>query len=707
MAETYIVNAAPMVIDLGTQDLSTTQPARVPVAIPQHLPKIYLYAQKGPTSPQLVSGPEFVNMFGSETFNLLGQYANHATLLATQMNAQSNACMLQRVLPADIGPNANMLMSLDVLPTQVIVYQRNIDGSLVTDVNGNPLPTTTTVAGVTTNVTTPGYKVKWVVTNQSTVTGLQNEFGQAVITPGDQIDSVTNTQSLRYPMFEFVISSPGAYGNLTGIQMSAPTLKNSTTMPVTMMQTLRAYPYNFSVVQAPNATTSPKIVPTLLNDQSVLATLLPGSLDPTTNSQLYVGNTFIQSYQNLTDPAYPAVYGDFSQMAVYQSNIDTLLEMFYTAELPHITSFSDITSNTADKYLVNIASFVSSHGVSYTAVQPVNEANSVTLSKYTNVMAAGSSDGTMNNTLFADLVTQQVLRYIDPNDPIQDIAMNVESVMYDTGFPLATKQAMCAFVGYRHDTFVNLSTYTVDQPQLTQDQEMSMAISLRTQLQMYPESTYFGTPVMRGMIIGYSGKLLNSLYTKPVPLTMEVAIKSAIYMGASNGAWKNGSNFDGAPGSILQYVVNPTISWLPSTVRNKAWAAGLNWVQTYDRRSVFFPALKTIYSNDTSVLNSYFTALAICQLNKIAHAAWREFSGETTLTGAQLTEQVNAYVNQAVKDKFDNRFVIIPVAFFTDADAVNGFSWTLPIKIYSNSMETVMTTYVQAFRMNALSSTGG
>jgi hypothetical protein len=63
---THIVNAAPMVIDLGTQDLSTRQLPREPDALPQHLPKFWLFTQKGPLTPQLVVGAERVNMYGAD-----------------------------------------------------------------------------------------------------------------------------------------------------------------------------------------------------------------------------------------------------------------------------------------------------------------------------------------------------------------------------------------------------------------------------------------------------------------------------------------------------------------------------------------------------------------------------------------------------------------------------------------------------------------
>jgi hypothetical protein len=479
-----------------------------------------------------------------------------------------------------------------------------------------------------------------------------------------------------------------------------------------MMETLRAYPFYFAMVEAPDTMTSPSVVQTVLTDQYVETVFKPQSTDPTTGAQLYVGDVLIQSYQNVTDPTYPPVYGNFSQMAIYQNNLNLLLQQFYTSEATQIpaanspsSSWFDITSNPNDMYMMNIASFVSSQNVPYATILPVSATNAVTMSQYTNIMAGGASDGTMNDANFNASVQNYLLQYLDPTNPVQDLARNVESIFYDSGYMLATKEAMCAVISQRHDVFVVLSTYDVTQPQLTQAQEMSMAITLRTCLQMYPESTYFGTPVMRGMIVGYSGTLLNSTYTKPLPLTAEIAIKSAIYMGASNGAWKSGYNFDGAPGSVLQYMVNPTIQWLPATVRNQAWSTGLNWVQSFDRRSVFFPAYKTVYNDDTSVLNSYFTAMAICQLNKVSHAAWRQFSGVSNLTNIQLATKTNDFITAQTQGKFDKRFVIQPAAFFTDMDVARGYSWTVPIKIYADNMKTVMTTYVQAYRMSSLTST--
>ena len=686
-----IVNAAPMVVEYGTQDLSTRQPPRVPEAIPQHLPKFYLFTQKGPRTPQLVSGAERDRIFGTSSFDYRGKFANHQTVFANLANAQGNACMIQRLFPTDMGPKANILASLDVLPSTVDLYRRNTDGSLFLDSLNQPQ-----IVG-----TAQGYKVKWVFTHRTTVADQVN-FGAAVITAGDQIDAVAGVQSQRYPMFELETSSEGEWGNNSGIRLWAPTVKSMSAMPSKMMVAEKAYPFYISVVERPDAQSSAVVNSTLFGEQRLMVTLKENVVDPLTDKSLNLNEIFLNSYQNLTDSRYPKLFGNFGRLKVYQSNIETLLTMFHAAEVPHIDSFSDIGADMGTKHLFNIVSGVSSQNVKYHSYVFVDDSTSTRLSEVTNVYAKGGSDGVLTNAIHATLTSAEVLRYMDQNDELMDVAYHVESQLYDSGFPLQTKKDLCSIIANRKDTFVTLGTHTAGERALTQSEEMSVAIALRTHLQMYPESDYFGTPVMRGMIVGCSGVLRNSQYTDRLPLTGEVVIKSSKYMGSGDGRWKNGFHFDGAPGSIIDNFTDINITWVSAAVRNRFWDVGLNWVLTYDRSSYFFPALKTVYDNDTSVLNSYFTAMACCQLNKVANSVWRQFSGVSHLSNVQLAARVNDAVTERVQGKFDGRFVIQPDALFTDMDEVRGFSWTLPIKLYAPSMKTVMTTYVQAYRISDL-----
>ena len=690
---TQIVNAAPMVVQRGTQDLSTTQLPIVPLAIPQHLPKFYCYTKRGPSTPQLVVGQSLINTYGAESFDLTQKYANHVTPFINGVNAVGNMMMIQRMVPADAGPAATINLSLDVLPTVLNQYQRNSDGSIYLSSTGQP-----NIIG-----STQGFKVKWVLSYNVA----ESPLGTLAVNTGSQVDTATGTTSQLYPIFQFEVGSQGNYGNNCAIRLWAPNLVSDPGMDTSILINQRAYPIYLAVYTRLNSRSAPNVIPTLLGSNSVTSVLVPGLIDSLTGQELYVQSNFIDAYQNLQNSrlnGLPNIYGDFGSMYTYQNNIDTLIAQFFAAEVPYITANTDFTSNPEDMYMFNMISGVNSNAAPYTTFQLVDDATSVRLTDYANVYAQGGSDGTMNDGLFDGLVAAAVTEYGDPNSPLMDLAVNVESIMYDSGFGIATKQAMTNFISVRKDTFLVLSPFVAildGGMQLTEAEENSIAIGLRTQLQMFPESVYYGTPVVRAMIVGRNGKLLNSPWRHLVPLTYEVAIKSATYMGAANGKWKPGFSFDSAPGSIINSMYDVNITWISDTERNNDWSVGLNWVQNFDRASLFFPALKTVYDNDTSVLNSYFVAMAICQLNKIAHAAWRQFSGVESLDNAQLADAVNLFVNDAVKNIFDGRYIIVPDTLFTEMDILRGYSWTLPIKIYAPNMKTVMKTYVQAYRIGS------
>lgn len=703
MTAATIVNAAPMTLMRGTQDLSTRPLIREPEAIPTHLPKVYVYAQKGPTTPQLVVGDSRTQVYGEDTFDVRKKWANHATVLSNLVNAEGNAQMMERILPVDAGPESNILLSLDVLPTQVTLYERNTDGSIRLDTNGLPVPVMSTDP-TPVPVTVAGYKAKWVVSSISTVAGMAN-FGQATITAGDQNDGAV--QSQRYPVLQLRASSVGEWGNNVGFRIWAPNINTAGGVDSRLMATEKVYPLKMSVIKRATVNSSAKVVENLYGEQSINVTLKKGVINPSTDKQIYVGDIFLDSYQSLKDVNYPPLIGDFGGVAIYDNNINTLLGMFYTAEtafnasaLAPLGLHTDFTGATDEQHLFNFVSGSTSENYPYHTFQLVNATGSVRLSETTNLYAAGSSDGTMNDTLFAGLVAEKVAEYNNPNSHLLDSANNVESIIYDSGFPLATKYALLNFIAIRKDTFAMLSVHEVGGVVLAASEENSVSVALRTRAELYPESDYFGTPVMRALVMGRSGKLRSSQFTKTVPVTMEVAIKSARYMGAGNGVWKNGKNFDGAPGSILENIYDVNVIYTPAAARNRDWDAGLNWVQSYDRRSLFIPALKTVYNDDTSVLNSYFTAMAIVEINKVCERAWRHFSGVSNLTNAQLVERVNEFIIERTRDRFDGRFIIEPNTYFTDADIARGYSWTTAVKLYAPNMKTVMTTFVQAYRIS-------
>jgi hypothetical protein len=711
MTSAQIVNGAPMTIMRGTQDLSTEQVTPTPEQIPQHLPLIYLYAQQGPLTTELVSGADLTNMYGSDTFDLRKKWANHATVLASTVNAQGNAIQVKRMQPADAAPPATLRLYLDVLPAQITQYQRNSDGSFKTDGSGNPVP----VTGSTT--TAAGYVAKWVVeqVTETTTDGVTtDDFGSAEIVAGDLTYTGASGTSQRYPIMDLRVPSFGAYGNLNGIRLWAPTTQSSTPINSNYLETDGVYPFRIACARKSAATGTSSVVSTINGQQYLDFTFKPNMIDLDTDSQISLGDIFIPAWQALNQTSGAAdQYGPFGQLSIYNANIATLLGMFYAAEYAvnsQLGSFSDFSGAADELWKFNFVGGTTSQGAPYSTFTINTSANDAAyLSQASTLYAAGGTDGTMSDTLFAGLVTDAIAAYADPTNPVMDMVGSPESIFWDSGFPLTTKQALAQFISQRKDTFVVLSTFSTLSPILTASEESSMAVALKSYLQQFPESDYFGTPCMRGMIVPGSGTLTGSLYNGPVtanlPLTIELASKAAAYMGAGNGKWKSGFAFDSVPGSEINLFSNINVTFWPATVRNTDWTNGMVGVELYQRRQAYFPALKTIYDNDTSVLNSFFNAFAICYLEKIGDMARRTFSGITSLTNAQLITNVNKYVTNAVNGIFDNRFVITPNCQITGGDAQRGYSWTLVIEIFAPSMKTVATLEIQSYRLDSLSAT--
>ena len=692
-----IVNAAPMVIDLGTRDLSTRTVPANPLTIPQHLPKLYIFAEQGPAGPTYIDfdTESLTQVYGDDTFDITKKYYTHQSPFIEAIASAGNNCVIHRLFAPDAKDTANLALYLDVLPVQVPLYVKNTDGSLSLDNAGNPIPQLDSNGDP---ITIAGFKVAW-ITDKTVANIGEYQRGLLTIRNGVQVDGTT--QSKQIPIFEFAASTAGEAGCKLATKLYPALETDLVPFPSDILNDGKFYPYYFQLVKISDAVTG-KTTPVLnsFGAQYSKFIIKENGRDPASTAVIDLKKVVTDQYIDLD----VNLQTGLGTVYTYQENLDLLLGQFYDAEKNISDSHRDtVITNTADnRYALNILSFTSSNGSPYQAIKMVDTATSIRPTKNTNLFLSGSTDGTITEDLLDRLVAEDMDNYNNILHEYNDLVLHPESVIYDSGFVLATKKAIAKFISRRKDTFVTLATYSHVSPSIQLSDQYSVGIALKTMLELYPESATFGTPVSRGLIAGGSGYLIDSLYIKRVPLTYEIAYRAARFMGASNGAWKNGFCFDRAPLSLITQIKNIDVTWVPTPTRNVLWNVGVNFVLNYKIRTQFFPALQTVYENDTSVLNSYFTVVAIAYLNKVAHAAWREFSGCVSLTNAQLEEKVNQFVLDQVKDKFDGMFVIVPNATVTELDAIRGYSWTLPIKIYSQNSKTVMTTYCEARRYSDL-----
>lgn len=696
-----IINAAPMVTLLGTDDNSTRQQLRVPEQVPQHLPLCYLYTQKGIPGRHLVGGADRSRIFGDDSFDVNKKWYNHATVFSDGFVAEGNFQMIERVIPADAGPTANFRLSADLLETTVDDYDRNTDGS-IKYLAGSPV-----VLGQI-----PGYKLQWVISTIDDNVDFIDDFGNGAITAGSQADVGLSTTSQLIPVLEFAATSQGDWGNNAGVRIFTQNTQSGG-LDATLLTNLKAFPARFQIVRRANSTATPTVVTTVTGAESVNVVLKPNSVNPNTSAQMSIGDVLLDSYQDLASDGLVKYFGDFGKVAIYNDNIKTILETLYAAEYDYVTdvgapvyvqtdfgTYANVGAATdAEAYLYNLFTGTTSGGYKY---HTLAYEGALTLGKNTTLWAQSGSDGTMSDSAFATAVGASMEAYNDPLSSMLNTAKNVESVMYDSGFPLETKYDLMNFVALRRDTRLVVCTHTHGLPELTADEENSVAVSLRTRAESFPESEIFGTPAMRILIMGRSGDLISSPYKKKVPFSYEVARISAKWWGAGDGKWKEGAAFDGENGSVVRYMRNANVSFTPTSVRNKDWDAGLNYVQDFDTRSLFIPALKGVYNDDTSILTSWPTVNAIGETNKVLDRVWRSFSGNAQLSNAQLRERVTQRTNDALLARFNDRFVFKVDTYFTDADIQSGYRWTTRVDIYGPNMKTHMTGFVRAFRLDDL-----
>lgn len=675
-----ILNAAPKAILTGVKDESGGTLPVVPEQIPSHLPHIFLFAEKGPLEPQVVSGGSATRMFGAKTFDYRSKYLTHQTVLANTVNGNGNSMVVQRLMPDDAAPPATLGLALEVVEEELTVFNRNADGTYERDQNGDPVDSGTTVTG---------YKARWVLTEVAGGT-----LGAAVTMAGS-MTNVAGAQSTLYPIMELQVSDFGAHGNHKGIRLWAPTTNSSSPANDEVIYDQNAFLYRIQMIDRPDAKSQPNVVETIAGSQNVEFSFKEGAINTKVDRELFIEQILLDAYRDL-DTA-PKQFGPFNDMNVYYDNLQTVLDMIYGTEVGYHPDWPvDVEDG---RHLVNLVGGQDVDGTPYHTLQVVGKsAGGIELTSASNHYASGGSDGTLDFATFDSLVGNQAANYGDLEYSFMDSAMWPQSIIYDTGFTLETKKKLLTPIGRRKDMMVILSTQDVSTRQNTAEEESSMAIALRAAARMYPESEVFGTPVCRAVVVGHSGYLLNSQYKGLMPLTIEMADKASRFMGAGNGVWARDRGFDTAPYNQITMFKDVNCTYKPQNVYDKDWDAGLVWVQNFDRRSLFFPAVQTVYDDSTSVLNSAINAFIVTEVEKVSERAWRRLTGNSKLSREQFIERSNALITELTEGRFDDRVIVVPNTYFTDFDEALGYSWSCDITLYLNNMMTVGTFTIIADR---------
>lgn len=229
-----------------------------------------------------------------------------------------------------------------------------------------------------------------------------------------------------------------------------------------------------------------------------------------------------------------------------------------------------------------------------------------------------------------------------------------------------------------------------------------MIRSLASWATAFPESEVFNTKACRANILTQCGQIINESWKGWVPLSYELAMKRARYMGSNDGKMRPGYGYDQDGIKVIQYLKNVTNPFVPNDMKEINWTHGASYAQYYDRNSLFFPAVRTVYRDETSVLISDINMLIATDLEKVCFRTWRRLTGNAKLTRGQFIALSDQYILEDVEGRYDGRVTIIPRTHFTEADENRGFSWHCDVQMYAPNMKTVGIFTVITRRLDEL-----
>jgi len=698
-----IKNGAPQNVNLGAYDRSIKPTPPKPIVISTHTALIFSYSAGGPATKELVDGGRLLALYGKETFDRALPYFGHGTRLAEIVSGAGNSLMMTRIIPQDNNTISNVTLYADVLQDTVNVYQRNDDGSYATDAVGAKIISSTVT----------GYRLKFVT--EVNADDILTPIGVKSTKVGYMTTAGGATSSL-IPILEQRAAYKGKKYDNYGFTISLPTVANARK---TIISGTLSLPYEYGIVKRANVNSTGTFISNVFAAPFDQFAFKLNGKDSVTNSPVDI-NKVVKKWYSTNDPLRDLVYPVLDAPFVYRTNLNSILNNLLVAEQNfanvNVTTKSGATINTGawldfvttapiteQAGLINLFTAKSINNVpaftfeiDTTAVTLAPNQKDAYFSKSTPIYLGGGKDGTLSKANFEAGVSLWMGKYLDRNSEVMDPAINIENVLYDSGYTLPTKEDLVNFITVRKNTFLALGTHIDDGDNYaTLDYQRAIGVSLKARLALAPESTFFNTHVARGIIVVGSGLDRNDPENKRYPLTMDIAGKAARMMGGAK--WNRNLIFDTGAKNIITNYTDVEPKFIPGGIIADLWDIGLIWPANYDRSTSYFPALQSVYDNDTSVMNNFYAGMALTVDNNIASAVWRTYTGNVSLKPAEFVAAVEEDANKRLNGVFDGVIKATARVEITDFDAARGYSHTLISSLTGNVMRTVQTHYTEMY----------
>ena len=297
---------------------------------------------------------------------------------------------------------------------------------------------------------------------------------------------------------------------------------------------------------------------------------------------------------------------------------------------------------------------------------------------------------------FADHFMYRFLKlYV--NDKIVDKFRYPMTHIYDIGYSMTTKYAMIDFLDIRDDVAIELSTQVFfpgkwatgfDRDIKLNDhaKDLQDGMVLRERALLMRESVLKGTDCMRCSIYPQAGKPVAATWTKPVPFSFWSAMQHAKY---GNTDQMSVQEPRGLPYSYNELFKTWNWTNYSELLKEKTWNAGLNYCQYADMTRIFYPALRTVYREETSVLTDQWVVDALVYTKHECRKAWARFSGRND-SQAILEAAIKTYLEEKLAYLYNGKYDFVVTVYKTEEEQKIGYIEHVKLKlIFPDTMRVI------------------
>lgn len=465
------VKATPRAILNGIADGSGRDITAVEEKLPGHLPLLFIMSQRGPDTVEYVDGNAPQRIYGTKTFVEGSEYFTHQTNLLKRFLKNSNAVMVQRIVPPT-ATKAMIRLSVEVIPTELPDYVFNADGSIqyTLDESGMSVPKI--------NGTFTGSRLIWHAAinpegkvpeeYQAYRKGIViNDFRDANVeaVDGTLLSTIETATSTLYPIMDIELRDFGKFGNKVGLYLSDITGDGLDAL--NLMSSINDFLYRIKVVEL-DESNLPVLQRTASGDTTITVSLSDDSFDPESGYNYAITSVMAEKFQVLKNTH------------IYHDNLKTVTEKLING---YTQNDIDVMGEASDSYNANDYLLLNGklnifHGTNTQrqmyktfTVADSYKFLGVDLNK-DHILGQGGSDGLVvkatgehdvlaNLEIFDVAVRSYLSNWANNNALLQDPAKNPFTTLWDSGFSLDTKKAFATPMALRSDIWAVISTFMV------------------------------------------------------------------------------------------------------------------------------------------------------------------------------------------------------------------------------------------------------